>query len=394
MKKITTYNAAIKYVIVFFCISLSAQNTQKSIAYNSANQETHKRVENYLELKNLGYAEKEIFEDLGNANFLLENYDTAVFWYEKLMETSSNNFLTGNYQERYQYALKKTGKKTSSFVPDNQDWLAMVKADYQLKNEVLDTEMAFNNNYKPFDNKLADKQNIYESPIAITPDGNTAYFSKAVAIKPSYGIFSKKETVYKIYKAHRIGKEWKNLVEVAVCPKHYSALHPAVSNDGKRLFFASDMPGSFGEYDIYVSNINTDGTFGIAKNLGKKVNTNKNDLYPNIVGGNTLFFASEGRKGYGGLDVYMAQVDHKKVGLAVNMGSSINSLNDDYSIRFMKEEGMGYVMSSGGKEKDEIHQIAFSLDDKVKSKFENQYVTREVLNNLRVDYSSSVFEDE
>lgn len=174
-------------------------------------------------------------------------------------------------------------------------------------------------------------------------------------------------------------------------------MHPAISQDGKRLFFASNMPGTFGKYDIYVSNIYNDGSIGIAKNLGEKVNSNKNDLYPNIVDSNTLFFASEGRKGYGGMDIYMAQVGQKKVQWSVNLGSPINSSEDDFTIFLSDEKGMGYVMSNRGKNKGPVQRVAFSYLAKRNntSKATMEYNLLDALNtSSKVDYSNAFFEDE
>ncbi|MEX0290763.1 MAG: TolB family protein, partial [Flavobacteriaceae bacterium] len=239
--------------------------------------------------------------------------------------------------------------------------------------------------------------NAYGAPMAVAADGKTAYFSKAIFVKPEYGIFSKKQVVHKIYKAENIGGEWKNVKELKLGPKYSSAIHPAVSQDGKRLFFASDMPGTFGKFDIYVAEISENGTVGIAKNLGEKVNTRKNDLYPNIVDGETLFFASNGRRGYGGMDIYMAQVGQRKVQWSVNLGSPINSAEDDYSIFLSSETGKGYVMSNRGDQKGSIQRVAFSYVPKRKqtSKAAMDYNLLEALNSSsKVDYSNAFFEDE
>lgn len=413
MKNTLTYKVAFGYCIIFLCYSLSAQHTKN----NSTVYETNKRVIHYQELKGLGYTDKEVFEDLGNANFLTKNYETALFWYTKLKGVRKNNVLSNSYNERYQYAKMKTGTAGVANGLDDKDWLATVKADYQIQgksientgvsykkinfkdkiDQLLEDQGLVENNSEFTNSEGFSGQSTYKDPIALTADGNTAYFSKAVYLKPQYGIFSKKELVHKIYKADKINGQWKNIKEVALCPKHYSTLHPTVSNDGKRLFFASNMPGTFGKYDIYTSTIHSDGTMGVAKNLGKKVNTEENDLYPNIVGSNTLFFASEGRKGYGGLDVYMVQVDRKKVGLAVNLGSPINSMEDDFSIRFMTENGTGYVMSNRGKKKGTIQKVAFSYFDKKKSILEErrEYNLLEAFNtDSKINYSTTVFKDE
>ena len=419
MKNTIIYNVALGCIITFFSYSLSAQSTKISNSNSSDVYLTHTRVSNYLELKKLGYAEKEIYEDLGNANFLSKNYDTALFWYKKLIQISEDGALSSNYHRRYQFALEQTDSTKKSRLADDKDWLAMVKADYEINkektsdNSLTDTFGEFGAQrqfgrlqYNPLPNENRDisfevemlnGQKAYKTPITVTANGNIAFFSKTVYVKPPHGIFAKKEQFHKIYKAEKVDGQWKNIKEVALCPKYYSALHPAISDDGKRLFFASDMPGTLGKYDIYVSTMQKDGTFGIAKNLGEKVNTKKNDLYPNIVDGNTLFFASDGRKGKGGLDVFMVQVEHKKVGLAVNLGSPINSKEDDFSIRFMNKDGMGYVISNRGKSQGALDQVAFSVNTKMENKFDDQraYSVVEALSNdLKTDYSSSVFEDE
>ncbi|WP_431121454.1 hypothetical protein [Flagellimonas flava] len=189
----------------------------------------------------------------------------------------------------------------------------------------------------------------YIPSMSVTQDGKTAYFSKTSEQKPLYGLFSKKELIHEVYRAEKINGKWSNITKIAVCPKYASAKHPTVSDDGKRLFFASNMKGSYGKYDIYVADINSDGSLGISKNLGPKVNTKEDELYPNIYNGTLLFFASEGRDGFGGLDLYATQVTHNKLTPSVNLGSHINSSRDDYAIQLDVEKGESYVVSNRGQ---------------------------------------------
>jgi Tol biopolymer transport system component len=236
----------------------------------------------------------------------------------------------------------------------------------------------------------------YNAPIAVTEDGRTAYFSKAVYTKPLYGVFSKKELVHRIFQAEKVNGEWQNIKEVALVPKHSSAIHPTISPDGKRLFFASNMPGTFGKYDIYVADVKKDGSFGIAKNLGQKVNTDDNDLYPKIIGGTSLVFASEGRKGLGGLDVYMVQVDHKKVGTSVNLGTDINSREDDFSISITGKDGMGYVMSNRGESKNQPQRVAFTYSKEKRDRVleKRQFnILESIDDNTQINYTNTVFEE-
>ena len=415
MKNAIPHNVAFGLIITFFCYSLTAQQNKTSFYKSTDTHEKDNRVGDYLELKKLGYGEKEIFEDLGNANFLQKKYDTALFWYDKLKEVSESDALSPGFNKRYEYAVLMISENGTVASVEEVDWLETIKSDYGItqgkspspvKYRPLDAHLQpqsileqqlLTGNHNILDTEVLNDQKAYKVPITVTADGKTAFFSKPFYAKPPIGIFSKKELVYKIYRAEKKDGKWQSIKELALCPKYYSARHPAISFDGKRLFFASDMPGTYGKYDIYVSNIQSDGTIGRAQNLGEKVNSKKNDLYPNIVGTNTLFFASDGRKGLGGLDVYMVQVNDKRVGLAINLGDTLNSEEDDFSIRFMPQMGMAYVISNRGKNPTNLQQVAFSYNHLKAdiSEEKTAYNVLELLNkDSKIDYSSSAFEDE
>lgn len=403
---------------VFTCLSysVSAQDIHRN-SNQDTNGQTEKRMDDYRTLKNMGYDDKAIYEDLGNANFLSEDYETALFWYEKLQESSKHNTLSASYTKRYQHAKKQLLADNSSTTTNTKDWMAMIQSEYQVNgNQTANTTDNSTDKYRNLDfkrgsdlqfvenqllsdvdvelseNERSEIQNRYKAPIALTSDGNVAYFSKPKYVKPEYGALSKKELVHKLYRAEKKNGQWKNAREIAVAPKYASVMHPALSEDGKRLFFASNMPGTFGEYDIYVSTIKVDGSLDVAKNLGKKVNTKKNDLYPNIIEGNTLSFASEGHRGRGGLDVYMAQVGHANVSLAINLGDEINSNGDEFAVTLTSKNGTGYVMSNRGNNKTEVQKVAFSYNDNGNG--QGDYDIMEALNNSQIDYTSSLFEDE
>lgn len=416
------YKGILGCIITLFCSLVTAQHA-KTYADDSS-QLVSKRIAYYEELHNMGFKDSEIFQDLGNANFLAENYGEAVFWYHKLMDLPTDERTSKGYTERYIYALNKI-KSTNLDAPfEQKDWVAEVKADYQLNNdrEQLSSGPKTQSKYKELNFLQEDNSNTsqaltledlgiednlskdkpenskfsYSAPVAITADGNTAYFSKATYTKPAYGLFSKKQMVHKIYKANKVNGKWKNVEEVALAPNNSSTIHPTISPDGKRLFFASDMPGTFGKYDIYVADIKSDGSFGVAKNLGQKVNTTDNDLYPKFGGGSSLFFASEGRDGFGGLDVYMVQVDKKKVSPSVNLGSPINSHKDDFSISLMSKSGMAYVMSNRGNGANKPQQLAFSYSNggSKRNLDKKDFKSIEAIQgNSNIEYSTSVFEE-
>lgn len=378
MKRSLTYKIAFALVVLFFFTSLNAQE-------QNASSENKQRIDDYLELLKLGYSEIEIFQDLGNVNFLTENYKTATFWYEKLFEIAQAGSIPTSYKERYNFAMSKVSGSNAS---DDRDWLAVISEDYSLKKTEASNSIVTAS-------KTPSSKNNFKPTMSITQNGSVAFFSQAVQEKPEYGIFSKPETVHEIYRAEKINGKWRNIEKVAVCPKHYSAKHPTVSADGSRLFFASNMPGTYGKYDIYVADITSDGSVGIAKNLGPKVNTKKDDLYPSLSDDSLLLFASDGRKGYGGLDLFAVQVSKNSVSRSINLGKEINSSFDEFALSLAPENGMGYVMTNRGSA-NSVTEVAVRFSKSgsgvVAEKNENELM--KVLNDkTETDYSSTVFEN-
>lgn len=407
-------NNSIKCSFLFTCLATIGYG--QDLAFHQPNTTFHerkiievsKRSENFEQLKALGYSDKEIFEDLGNANFLTKKYENALYWYGRLIEISEDGSLNKSYQKRFDHAVSKLGKEVQNEIAD-ENWTELVKDDYKMTQNRIPTGLSstHRSNFLPWDTTEADAELVsntknsihvtgeYAPPVALTNGGNTAYFSKTVYRKPSTGIFSKKQKVFKIYKADKVAGEWKSITEVPICPGDYSAKHPAVSPDGSRLFFASNMPGSFGDYDIYVATIQKNGALGVAKNLGKKVNTAKNDVHPNPLANGTLVFASDGREGYGGLDVFLVEVGQREVGLAVNMGNSINSEFDEYSVNLLQRDGSGYVVSNRNTANGNTQNVAFNINDKPATEKDRDDRFLEAFNTeKRTHYSSSVFEDE
>lgn len=370
--------------IAFAFVALLVFSTSNA-QINNQNENTQ-RIDDYLELLQLGYSEIEIFQDLGNVNFLRENYEAATFWYEKLFKIAHAETIPKSYKERYDFALNSL---TSTNEPSSKkDWMKSIKNDYVIKKPSEVSNIALSQN------RLVDTSD-FAPGLSVTQNGNFAFFSQPVQTKPEYGIFSKKEIIHEVYRAENINGKWTNFKKLAVCPKYYSAKHPTVSADGSRLFFASNMPGTYGKYDIYVSEIKKDGSLGIAKNLGPKVNTKKNDLYPELSDDSLLFFASDGRKGYGGLDLFAVQIDKNKVSKSINLGNQINSPYDDFSIALSPEKGMGYVMSNRGS-KNKVSQVAITYStsgsDFNIEKDDNKLM--KVLNDkTETDYSSTMFDN-
>ncbi|MCS6929463.1 MAG: OmpA family protein [Saprospiraceae bacterium] len=149
----------------------------------------------------------------------------------------------------------------------------------------------------------------------------------------------------KIYQARRGKYDWEDIRELPFNHDDYSCMHPSLSVDGQRLYFASDMPGGHGGFDLYVCRRQPDGTWSAPENLGPRVNTEKNEIFPFITfGGKTLLFASDGHKGLGGLDIFSINVDNLEEG-PLNLNEPFNSKEDDFAMILNEDGTRGFFAS-------------------------------------------------
>jgi outer membrane protein OmpA-like peptidoglycan-associated protein len=144
----------------------------------------------------------------------------------------------------------------------------------------------------------------------------------------------------------------------------YSAGQPAVSPDGKWLYFVSDMPGGYGETDIYRVSILSNNKLGEPENLGPVINTAGKEMFP-FIGNDVLYFSSDGHYGLGGLDVFASTIIKKnKFEQPINSGKPVNSNRDDFAFIIDNAGNTGYVSSNraGGKGDDDIYYISLAKD--------------------------------
>ncbi|WP_162144154.1 TolB family protein [Sporocytophaga myxococcoides] len=139
-------------------------------------------------------------------------------------------------------------------------------------------------------------------------------------------------------------KKWKYLSPISINNAEYSIGHPAISTDGKQLFFVSDKQGGYGGTDIYMSLLKN-GSWSEPANLGPKVNTKGDEKYPFLTDDNILFFSSDGKYGMGGLDIYYIDLLFKD-SMVVNMGFPVNSNLDDFGFSYNKKAKTGYFSSN------------------------------------------------
>lgn len=198
-----------------------------------------------------------------------------------------------------------------------------------------------------FFHKKGLKSRFNESTPVFTKDGKTMYFTKNNSINGKRGQSENKVTLLKLYKTILINDEWSNVQELPFNSDQYSVAHPALSVDEKTLYFASDMPGTLGLSDLFKVSINNDGTYGKPENLGAEINTEGRETFPFISNDNEIYFASDGRPGLGGLDVFVAKINNDGSCEEVqNLGEPINSKQDDFAFIINSKNRNGFFSSN------------------------------------------------
>jgi outer membrane protein OmpA-like peptidoglycan-associated protein len=207
------------------------------------------------------------------------------------------------------------------------------------------------------------KTGMHESNAIFTKDGKTIYFTRNNSKNGRKKKNDKKISNLQIFKAELVNGKWTNIVSLPFNSPNYSVEHPALSPDEKLLYFASDMPGSVGSFDIYSVNVNK-GAFDTPKNLGPEVNTDKREQFPFVADDNKLYFSSDGHLGYGSLDVFVSEIKGNEYSKPVNIGLPLNSNLDDFSFNIDSNTKEGYFASNreGGKGNDDIYQFKETKD--------------------------------
>ena len=260
-------------------------------------------------------------------------------------------------------------KKYNNYTSDEEYVLDVFK--YDVINDVYINET-------PLD---AINTKYHEGVIAFSPSGDTMYFARETYYSKSYykdsiiknGSTTEQVSVINLYRATRCTKKeitWKNngncnfnkgwnVTELEINSAYYSMKNPALSCDGKSLYFSSDMPGGFGNYDIYKSEIKDDGSLGEPINLGQKINTEEQEVFPHMCCDNTLYFSSNGHLGLGGLDVFYSKNVDGKWSNVRNVGLPVNSNSDDFAFKMGDDCTNGFVSSNraGGVGSDDVYAV-------------------------------------
>ncbi len=373
-------------------------------------------IDIYKKVLDKGYVSSDLLKRLGNSYYFNAKYKEAADIYEKLVQDYPNE-IEPDYLFRYSQSLKTLGEyeKSKSVFDDfksmaasleslvyDEDYLEKIKANsgrYEVKpfpynSKYTDFAAAFYEkglifssdrdtgsfaryrhtwNSKDFLDlykvdadsssmakviKLPGEVNtrLHESTSVVSKDGQTMYFTRnnfldGKKYRDNNGVIR-----LKIYSAELVEGEWTNIVELPFNDDSYSVAHPVLSPDGKRLYFVSDMPGSLGESDIFMTQIIGDGTYGPIVNLGKTINTRARETFPYITQDGILYFSSDGHPGLGGFEIFATIIAFDEYDQPiVNVGEPVNSPFDDFA--FIWNESQGYFSSNreGGLGEDDIY---------------------------------------
>ncbi len=406
-----------KIIVTLFLITTlitNAQSVKEKIADKRfTNLEFASASEMYEELSNSRRPKTKYYVRAGESNFMVGNYKKAQVYYDKAYaNTGMTDVDLYNYYQVLKYNSSYT-KATEVFgkINDNQyklirdniskkklaiEELKKDSSNYTLKSlainsdgndfspYILNNEMYFlssrrntslsSRKYGWDDSYYLDiykayvdgndvksehtasenlKTKYHEGPLCFTKDGNTEFITRNNFVKKK----DKNNKVnLKIFIRKKEGDKWGAFTEFPFNSDDYTCEHPAVSGDGKTLYFVSDMPGTLGSLDIWVSTFENN-TWTKPQNLGQSVNSEGREAFPQLFEDEVLFYASDGKVGLGGLDIFYTVPAGDAYFEAQNLGYPVNTQFDDFGF-YAKTTTTGYLSSNrNDKTKDDIYSF-------------------------------------
>jgi hypothetical protein len=190
-----------------------------------------------------------------------------------------------------------------------------------------------------------------EGPASFFNDGQEVVFTRNIYYIKKFGNYKKQGNNVGIFFADYINGKWTNIRPFEYNSNDYNLMHPSVTSDGKTMYFASDMPGGFGGFDIYVTRFKNNKWTKPA-NLGSNINSDQNEAFPFIHNSGRLFFASKGWKSKGGFDIFYSQEIQDKWIKPQNIREPVNSVYDDFGLIADQYLQSGYFTSNRNKSDD------------------------------------------
>ena len=421
MKNFISLYVAILIIFSFNSYAQKAKTTSADKKYDS--YAYIKAVSTYERIAEKGYKSEEMFQKLGNSYYFNGELDKSAQWYGELFTMNPNQESEYIYryaqslkaigqtdkanQMLESFAQKSGNDSRGKLFEKNKNYLEQIKAnsgrykieDAGINSKYSDYGSALHGNKLVFSSardtgSLGQRKhswtnqhftNLYDSELGeemtpgevnkfskkintkfneatpvFTKDGKTMYFTRNNYLEGKKGKDANKVTLLKIYKASFEKDNWDKVTELPFNSDSYSVAHPTLSPDEKTLYFASDMPGTLGQSDLFKVSINEDGTFGTPQNLGNQINTEARETFPMVTDENELYFASDGHPGLGGLDVFVAKIESNgTLGNTQNVGDGINSPKDDFAYLIDTKSRRGFFTSNrdGGQGFDDIYKF-------------------------------------
>ena len=352
-----------------------------------------KMMAKFVELTNANDTRAALFEENKDYQTVIKNNSGRFQLNNASINTENSEYGTALYRDKIVFAAATNAKKAKRGV---SQWTG--ESFYDLyEAEHFDQKLG---NRKPFSSTINTQFN--ESTPVFTKDGNTVYFTRNNYVNRKLGTDVENTILLKILRATKDKNgNWGNIVEVPFNSDQYNVAHPALSPDEKYLYFASDMPGSFGNSDIFRVEILGDNQYGTPENLGNIINTAGRESFPYISKENVLYYSSDGIPGLGGLDIFAVKFNADgSTSKPVNIGMPGNSADDDFCFVFNSDTKVGFLTSNrpGGKGKDDIYSfhedkpLLFFCEKKIKGVVKDAK-TKAIIANAKVVLSDKVMKE-
>ncbi len=382
------YEAAAIYRKVYTKTSPKKRDLRGYIAYRMAEcnrliNNTAKATSAYMNAIRYDYPDSTVYLRIGQMLQKTGRYPEAIKNYDIYMENDPSNLLAINGIQgcelapgwkknptRYEVRrMDKFNSRRGEFSPmlagDKYDQLYFASSRSKDKDAKVSAITGQNNNnlfLVKQDEKgawlapveLEDEVNTEydEGTPSFSPDGNTMYYTYCAQDPEG-------PRTAEIYISTRSSAKWGKGTRATIVKDSVTALgHPSISPDGKYLYFVSDAVGGFGGKDIFRARV-AGNDFGPMENLGEEINTPGDEMFPYVRDSVTLYFASNGHPGMGGLDLFKATQDSTGKWKVENLGAPINSMADDFGITFAGKEERGFFCSNRNDARGYDHIYSF-----------------------------------
>jgi outer membrane protein OmpA-like peptidoglycan-associated protein len=322
-------------------------NYAQSLKANGKYADSNEWMRKFAEMKPNDNRAMEFMKNPDYLPQLLEK--KAKFTATNMTDLNSEFSDFGGYmigKDFYFTSARNTSRKTYDW--NDEPFLDLYKAgkvgDAAIKNAIL-VDGEVNTKY-------------HEANAVVTQDGKRMYFDRNDYNDGDYEKNEEGINQINLYYAENVNGEWKDVQLAPFNSSEFSTGHPALSPDGKTLYFSSDRPGGQGMSDIYQVSV-SDSIFGNPTPVMGSVNTEGTEAFPFVDSNGTMYFSSNGHLGLGGLDVFYTEAKGNSFGKVKNMGNVVNSQDDDFAFIFDGNTQEGFVSSNrqGGQGSDDIYKV-------------------------------------